>query len=55
MILAREARHLLGGAGNVVRYVESLGGEVWCDAVVGEGETRVALEEQLRGSWVPEA
>ena len=48
VILVQETRRQLGGAGNVVRNVESLGGKVWCVAVAGEDETGAALEEELR-------
>ena len=48
VIEVREERRQLGGAGNVLRNVESLGGKAWCVAVAGDDETGVALEEELR-------
>ena len=48
VIRAQETREQLGGAGNVVRNMESLGGEVWCAAVIGDDETGNLLEQQLR-------
>ena len=48
VILVKETRQQLGGAGNVVRNVDSLGGKVWCAAVVGEDETGELLEQELR-------
>ncbi len=48
VILVKETRQQLGGAGNVVRNVDSLGGKVWCAAVVGEDEAGGLLEQELR-------
>ena len=48
VILVRETRRQLGGAGNVVRNVDSLGGKVWCVAVAGEDEAGELLERELR-------
>src|SRR3989304_7004358 len=35
VVLVQQTREELGGTGNVVRNVGSLGGEVWCAAVAG--------------------
>jgi len=48
VILAQEQCHQLGGAGNVVRNLISLGGKVFCVAVVGEDEAGDVLERELR-------
>ena len=48
VILVEETRRQLGGAGNVVRNVDSLGGKVWCVAVAGEDEAGELLERELR-------
>ena len=47
VILARHTRQSLGGAGNVVRNVDSLGAKVWCAAVVGDDGTGEILEREL--------
>ena len=48
VILAQQTREQIGGAGNVVRNVDSLGGKVWCAAVAGDDATGEILEQQLR-------
>src|SRR5947209_456195 len=48
VVLVEEIRTQLGGAGNVVRNVESLGGKIWCAAVVGADDAGKTLEEELR-------
>ncbi len=50
VVLVQHTREELGGAGNVVRNVGSLGGEVWCAAVVGEDDAGERLERQLRAA-----
>ena len=50
VVLVQHTREELGGAGNVVRNVGSLGGEVWCTAVAGEDEAGERLERQLRAA-----
>ncbi|MBI4443864.1 MAG: D-glycero-beta-D-manno-heptose 1-phosphate adenylyltransferase [Acidobacteria bacterium] len=47
VIRVQETREQLGGAGNVVRNIESLGGEVFCAGVLGDDETAAILKEQL--------
>jgi len=47
VIRVEETRHQLGGAGNVVRNVASLGGKVWCAGVIGPDETAGILKELL--------
>ena len=47
VISARHTRQSLGGAGNVVRNVDSLGGKVWCAAAVGDDGTGDILEREL--------
>jgi D-beta-D-heptose 7-phosphate kinase / D-beta-D-heptose 1-phosphate adenosyltransferase len=47
VIRVREVRQQLGGAGNVVRNVESLGGKVWCAGVAGDDETAKLLKQLL--------
>ncbi|OFV91332.1 MAG: hypothetical protein A3H28_13585 [Acidobacteria bacterium RIFCSPLOWO2_02_FULL_61_28] len=47
VIRVAETRQQLGGAGNVVRNVDSLGGEVWCAGVVGDDEAAGILKELL--------
>ena len=49
VILVQETRQELGGAGNVVRNIDSLGGQVWCAYVVGDDETGGVLKELLCG------
>ena len=48
VVLLQDIRQQLGGAGNVVRNLDSLGGEVWCAAVAGEDEAGEWLEQELR-------
>ena len=48
VILAKEKREQLGGAGNVVRNVDSLGGRIFCAAVVGEDAAGELLGQELR-------
>src|SRR5579863_2978260 len=48
VILLRDTRQELGGAGNVVRNVDSLGGQAYCVAVTGDDETGDILERELR-------
>ncbi|MBI1956417.1 MAG: D-glycero-beta-D-manno-heptose 1-phosphate adenylyltransferase [Acidobacteria bacterium] len=47
VILVRETRRQLGGAGNVVRNVDSLGGQVLCAGVMGDDDTAAILKELL--------
>src|SRR3989338_839499 len=47
VIRVAEARQQLGGAGNVVRNVDSLGGQVWCAGVGGDDEAAGILKELL--------
>ena len=47
VVLVEETRTQLGGAGNVVRNVDSLGGKVWCAAVAGEDDAGRTLETEL--------
>ena len=47
VIRVAETRRQLGGAGNVVRNVDSLGGEVCCAGVVGDDDTAAILKELL--------
>src|SRR3990167_6796772 len=47
VIRVAEARQQLGGAGNVVRNVDSLGGAVWCSGVVGDDAAAGILKELL--------
>ncbi len=47
VVLVQETKEQLGGAGNVVRNIGSLGGRVWCAAVVGEDEPGKVLESRL--------
>jgi D-beta-D-heptose 7-phosphate kinase/D-beta-D-heptose 1-phosphate adenosyltransferase len=47
VIRVQEVRQQLGGAGNVVRNIDSLGGQVWCAGVMGEDETAAILKELL--------
>jgi D-beta-D-heptose 7-phosphate kinase / D-beta-D-heptose 1-phosphate adenosyltransferase len=47
VIRVEESRRQLGGAGNVVRNVDSLGGKVWCAGVIGNDETAGILKELL--------
>ena len=49
VIRVAETRQQLGGAGNVVRNVDSLGGEVLCAGVMGDDETAAILKELLCG------
>ena len=50
VILVQQTREQLGGAGNVVRNLGTLGGKVCCVAVVGEDEAGRTLEDRLRVS-----
>jgi D-beta-D-heptose 7-phosphate kinase/D-beta-D-heptose 1-phosphate adenosyltransferase len=50
VVLVQQTREELGGAGNVVRNVGSLGGEVWCAAIVGDDDAGERLERQLRAA-----
>ena len=50
VVLVQHTREELGGAGNVVRNIGSLGGEVWCAAVAGEDDAEERLERQLRAA-----
>ncbi|MBI2817576.1 MAG: D-glycero-beta-D-manno-heptose 1-phosphate adenylyltransferase [Acidobacteria bacterium] len=47
VIQVQDTQQQLGGAGNVVRNVDSLGGMVWCAGVIGEDETATTLRELL--------
>lgn len=47
VIRVGEVRQQLGGAGNVVRNIESLGGAVWCAGAIGDDETAGILKELL--------
>jgi len=47
VIRVHEVRQQLGGAGNVVRNIDSLGGEVCCAGVMGEDEAGAVLKELL--------
>ena len=47
VIRVAEMRQQLGGAGNVVRNVDSLGGEVFCAGVLGDDETAAILKQLL--------
>ncbi|MBI4460362.1 MAG: D-glycero-beta-D-manno-heptose 1-phosphate adenylyltransferase [Acidobacteria bacterium] len=47
VILVRETRRQLGGAGNVVRNIDSLGGQVFCAGLLGDDETAGFLKELL--------
>jgi len=47
VIRVHEVRQQLGGAGNVVRNIDSLGGEVMCAGVMGEDEAGAILRELL--------
>ena len=49
VVLVRETRRQLGGAGNVVRNVDSLGGQVLCAGVMGDDDTAGILKELLCG------
>lgn len=49
VIEVHDTRDQLGGAGNVVRNVDSLGGLVWCAGVMGEDDTAGMLKELLCG------
>ena len=48
VVLVQQSRDQLGGAGNVVRNVDSLGGQIWSVAVVGDDAGGRVLEERLR-------
>lgn len=48
VVLVQQSRDQLGGAGNVVRNVDSLGGQIWSVAVVGDDPGGRVLEERLR-------
>ena len=47
VIKVQEERVQLGGAGNVVRNIGSLGGKYWCAAVAGEDDNSKLLEQEL--------
>ena len=47
IVLIQQTREQLGGAGNVVRNLGSLGGKIWCAAVVGDDEAGHTLEDRL--------
>src|SRR3990172_9110375 len=47
VMMVREKRTYLGGAGNVVRNIDSLGGITYCAAVVGDDEWGYAVEQEL--------
>jgi D-beta-D-heptose 7-phosphate kinase/D-beta-D-heptose 1-phosphate adenosyltransferase len=47
VIRVAETRQQLGGAGNVVRNVDSLGGEVFCAGVMGDDPIAAILKELL--------
>ncbi|MBI2816883.1 MAG: D-glycero-beta-D-manno-heptose 1-phosphate adenylyltransferase [Acidobacteria bacterium] len=47
VIQVQDMQQRLGGAGNVVRNVDSLGGLVWCASVMGEDEAASTLKELL--------
>lgn len=47
VIRVHEIRHQLGGAGNVVRNIDSLGGQVFCAGVMGEDESGGILKGLL--------
>jgi len=47
VIRVRDVRQQLGGAGNVVRSIDSLGGEVFCAGAMGDDETGGVLKELL--------
>ena len=47
VIRVAATRQQLGGAGNVVRNVDSLGGEVLCAGVIGDDETAAVLRNLL--------
>ena len=48
VVLVQQSREQLGGAGNVVRNLDSLGGSIWCVAVTGDDEPGHRIEERLR-------
>lgn len=48
VILVQQSREQLGGAGNVVRNLDALGGRIWCVAVTGDDEPGRHIEERLR-------
>jgi D-beta-D-heptose 7-phosphate kinase/D-beta-D-heptose 1-phosphate adenosyltransferase len=48
VVLVQQSREQLGGAGNVVRNLDSLGGAFWCVAVTGDDEPGSRIEERLR-------
>jgi D-beta-D-heptose 7-phosphate kinase/D-beta-D-heptose 1-phosphate adenosyltransferase len=47
VVRVADVRQQLGGAGNVVRNIDSLGGEVFCAGVIGDDETAATLKELL--------
>ncbi|HWP84521.1 MAG TPA: D-glycero-beta-D-manno-heptose 1-phosphate adenylyltransferase [Terriglobia bacterium] len=48
VIRVQQSREHLGGAGNVVRNLDSLGGNIWCVAVTGDDGPADRIEERLR-------
>jgi D-beta-D-heptose 7-phosphate kinase / D-beta-D-heptose 1-phosphate adenosyltransferase len=50
VVLVQQAREQLGGAGNVVRNIGSLGGLIEAVAVAGEDAAADILEDRLRGT-----
>lgn len=47
VVLVQQSREQLGGAGNVVRNLDSLGGQIWCVAVTGDDMAGERIEERL--------
>jgi D-beta-D-heptose 7-phosphate kinase/D-beta-D-heptose 1-phosphate adenosyltransferase len=47
IVLIQQTREQLGGAGNVVRNLGTLGGKVWCAAVAGDDEAGHTLADRL--------
>jgi len=48
VVLVQQSREQLGGAGNVVRNLDSLGGQIWCVAVTGDDLPGQRIEERLQ-------
>jgi D-beta-D-heptose 7-phosphate kinase/D-beta-D-heptose 1-phosphate adenosyltransferase len=47
IVLVQQSGEQLGGAGNVVRNLDALGGQFWCVAVTGDDEPGRRIEERL--------
>jgi D-beta-D-heptose 7-phosphate kinase / D-beta-D-heptose 1-phosphate adenosyltransferase len=48
VVLVQQSREQLGGAGNVARNLDSLGGALWCVAVTGDDAAGDRIEERLQ-------